>query len=346
MPSAIRILTFALPVVIAIATLEGLVLAFVMRRNYNWRAYFASLADALGRQYIVLTFFALSLAAPAYDLASSHRLFTISIDTAVAAVVLLVGQDFCYYWFHRCNHRIRWFWATHAVHHSSNDLNFAAAYRFGWTGRLTGATIFYVPLVWLGFEPRAVFIAQALNLLYQFWLHTEWIPRLGWLEYVLNTPSHHRVHHAANPEYLDHNYGGVLIVFDRIFGTFVAERDDLPCRYGLVQPLRSNNPVFIAFHEWIALVRDLWRARSWRDRWWYLVGPPGWEPDHEQSARGTAFEGETWSWLSEGSDHFASHAGVVAGLVPATLNSRGQSTVRGGRDKLGHDPAEAAGALT
>src|SRR5262252_4706671 len=340
MPSAIRILTFALPVVIAIATLEGLVLAFVMGRNYNWRAYFASLADALGRQYIVLTFFALSLAAPAYDLASSHRLFTISIDTAVAAVVLLVGQDFCYYWFHRCSHRIRWFWATHAVHHSSNDLNFAAAYRFGWTGRLTGATIFYVPLVWLGFEPRAVFIAQALNLLYQFWLHTEWIPRLGWLEYVLNTPSHHRVHHAANPEYLDHNYGGVLIVFDRIFSTFVAER------YDLVQPLRSNNPVFIAFHEWIALVRDLWRARSWRDRWSYLVEPPGWEPDHEQSARGTAFEGESWSWLSEGSDHFASHAGVVAGLVPATLNFRGQSTVRGGRDEPGHDPAEAAGALT
>src|SRR5215470_9867891 len=341
----IRILTFALPAVIVIATLEGLVLAFVMRRNYNWRAYLASLADALGRQYIVLTFFTLSLATPAFDLARSHRLFTIQLDSAVAVVALLVGQDFCYYWFHRCSHRTRWFWATHAVHHSSNDVNLAAAYRFGWTGRLTGASIFCVPLVWLGFEPAPVFIASAVNLLYQFWLHTEWIPKLGWLEYVLNTPSHHRVHHAANPEYLDHNYGGVFIIFDRIFGTFVAERDDLPCRYGLVQPLRSNNPIVIAFHEWIALARDLRHARSWRERWWYLVGPPGWEPDHEQSARGTAFEGETWSWLSEGSDHFASHAGVVAGLVPATLNSRGQSTVRGGRDKLGHDPAEAAGAL-
>jgi len=209
MMAVARILTFALPVVIVIATLEGLVLAVVMRRNYNWRAYFASLADALGRQYVVLTFLSLSLAAPAYDLAYNHRLFTIPIDTTVAVVALLIGQDFCYYWFHRCSHRIRWFWATHAVHHSSNELNFAAAYRFGWTGRLTGTAIFYVPLVWLGFEPRAVFIAIALNLLYQFWLHTEWIPKLGWLEYVLNTPSHHRVHHAANPEYLDHNYGGV-----------------------------------------------------------------------------------------------------------------------------------------
>jgi sterol desaturase/sphingolipid hydroxylase (fatty acid hydroxylase superfamily) len=237
----VRILTFALPAVIVIATLEGLVLAFVMRRNYNWRAYLASLADALGRQYIVLTFFTLSLAAPAFDLARSHRLFTIQLDSAVAVVALLVGQDFCYYWLHRCSHRIRWFWATHAVHHSSNDVNLAAAYRFGWTGRLTGASIFYVPLVWLGFEPTPVFIANAVNLLYQFWLHTEWIPKLGWLEYVLNTPSHHRVHHAANPEYLDHNYGGVFIIFDRMFGTFVAERDDLPCRYGLVQPLLSNN---------------------------------------------------------------------------------------------------------
>jgi sterol desaturase/sphingolipid hydroxylase (fatty acid hydroxylase superfamily) len=142
MAPGIRILAFALPVVIAIATLEGLVLAFVMRRNYNWRAYFASLADALGRQYIVLTFFSVSLAAPAYDLARTYRLFTIPLNTTVAVVALLVGQDFCYYWFHRCSHRVRWFWATHAVHHSSNDLNFAAAYRFGWTGRLSGTAIF------------------------------------------------------------------------------------------------------------------------------------------------------------------------------------------------------------
>jgi len=283
MTVVIRILTFALPVVIVIATLEGLVLALVMKRNYNWRAYFASLADALGRQYVVLTFLSLSLVAPAYDLARSHRLFTIPLDTPVAVFMLMVGQDFCYYWFHRCSHRIRWFWATHAVHHSSNDLNFAAAYRFGWTGRLTGAGLFYVPLVWLGFEPIAVGIASALNLLYQFWLHTEWVPKLGWFEYVLNTPSHHRVHHAANPEYLDHNYGGVFIIFDRIFGTFVAERDDRACRYGLVQPLRSNNPIIIAFHEYMALACDLWRARSWWDRWWYLFGPPGWRPEYERS---------------------------------------------------------------
>ena len=171
---------------------------------------------------------------------------------------------------------MRWFWATHAVHHSPNEFNLGIAYRFGWTGRLTGSAVFYVPMIWLGFPPQAVFATLALNLLYQFWLHTEWVPKLGWLEYVLNTPSHHRVHHASNAEYIDRNYGGVLIVFDRLFGTFAAERDDLPCRYGLVTPLKSNNPIRIAFHEWLKIARDLQR-RAHRTRGvGYLFGPPAW----------------------------------------------------------------------
>ena len=274
----LQVLKFALPGVIVLATLEGIVLAAVMRRSYDWRAYLASLADALGRQYVVLAFLPFSLAGPAIHFAWSHRLFTVPLNSAAAVALLVLAQDFSYYWFHRCSHRVRWFWATHAVHHSSNAFNLAAAYRFGWTGRLTGTAIFYVPMIWIGFAPGPVFIDAAVALLYQFWLHVEWIPRLGWLEYVLNTPSHHRVHHAANPEYLDRNYGGVLIVFDRLFGTFAAERDDLPCRYGLVTPLRSNNPVIIGFHEWAALARDLWRSRSWRERFTCLIGPPGGGP--------------------------------------------------------------------
>jgi sterol desaturase/sphingolipid hydroxylase (fatty acid hydroxylase superfamily) len=182
-------------------------------------------------------------------------------------VLLFLGQEFCYYWFHRCSHRVRWLWVSHAVHHSPNQLNLSAAYRFGWTGRLSGTAMFFVPLVWLGFPPPVVFATLSLNLLYQFWLHVDWIPKLGPLELVFNTPSHHRVHHAANAEYLDANYGGVLIIFDRLFGTLRLERDETPCRYGLVEPLRSNNPVWIAFHEWIALVRDLWAMRNWRDGW-------------------------------------------------------------------------------
>ena len=271
----IRVLQFSLPGVIVIATLEGIVTAVVMRRSYNWRAYLASLADALGRQYVVLIFLPLSLAGPAIDFAWRHRLVTIPLNSVTAVALLVIAQDFSYYWFHRCSHRVRWFWATHAIHHSSNEFNLAAAYRFGWTGRLSGVGIFYVPMIWLGFPPGPVFVAASVALLYQFWLHAEWIPKLGWLEHVLNTPSHHRVHHAANPEYLDRNYGGIFIVFDRLFGTFVAERDDLPCRYGLVTPVRSNNPIIIALHEWAALARDLGRARSWRERFTCLIGPPG-----------------------------------------------------------------------
>jgi sterol desaturase/sphingolipid hydroxylase (fatty acid hydroxylase superfamily) len=131
-----------------------------------------------------------------------------------------------------------------------------------------------VPLIWLGFPPRAVFTTLAFNLLYQFMLHATWIPKLGPLEWVLNTPSHHRVHHATNPEYLDKNFGGVLIVFDRLFGTFAAERNEVRCRYGLVEPLYSNNPVWIAFHAWVALAGDLWRASGWRERWRVLFAPP------------------------------------------------------------------------
>lgn len=272
-------LVYSIPIVIAIATLEGLVLTFVAARTYDWRSYAASLADFLGREFGVRRFLAFSLAVPVLGWAWEHRLMTVPLNGVLAFALLFVGQEFCYYWFHRTSHRVRWFWATHAVHHSPNQFTLAAAYRFGLTGALSGTSLFYVPLIWLGFPPVAVFATLSLNLLYQFWLHTDWIPKLGWLEYVLNTPSHHRVHHASNPHYLDANYGGVLIVFDRLFGTLVVERSDMPCRYGLVKPLLTNNPFKIAFHEWLAMARDVWQAKSWRHRLAFVFGPPGWRPD-------------------------------------------------------------------
>ncbi|HZB93969.1 MAG TPA: sterol desaturase family protein [Stellaceae bacterium] len=267
-----------LPVVIVAAVVEGVALAW-RGPGYDWRAALASLADALGREYLVHRYLGYSIAVPVIFFAWTHRLTTLPLSGPVAIGVLFLGQEFCYYWFHRASHRIRWFWATHAIHHSSNELNLSAAFRFGWFDRIAGGGIFYAPLVWLGFPPIAVFAVLTLNLLYQFPLHATWIPKLGWLEYVLNTPSHHRVHHAANLAYLDANYGGVLIIFDRLFGTFVAERDDLPCRYGLVKPLRTRNPFVFNFFEWRALLRDLVGARSWRDRAFFLFGPPGWRPD-------------------------------------------------------------------
>ena len=272
------ILFWSTPVVIAFAAIEAAALLVIRRGGYDWRAALCSLADLLVRQYVVYVYLAFGPIDWLTGWAWAHRVWTVPLGSATSLVALFLGQELAYYWFHRCSHSLRFWWANHAVHHSTNELNLAAAFRFGWTGRLVGASLFFVPLMWLGFRPGPVFVALNLNLLYQFYIHAAWIPKLGPLEWVLNTPSHHRVHHASNPEYRDKNFGGVLIVFDRLFGTFAAERDDVPCRYGLVVPLRSYNPVWIAFHEFVALGRDLWRARGWRDWRRALIAPPTTEP--------------------------------------------------------------------
>ncbi len=272
------LLFVALPTVVVASLIEALVLA--RKQSYDWRASAVSFFDLVGRVAIQI-FLPLSIATPLIVLAFRHRLTTIPLDGWSALLALFIGQEFCYYWFHRAAHRVRWFWCNHAVHHSPNELNLSAAYRIGMLSRLTGSSVFYVPLVWFGFPPKVVFEVLSLNLLYQFWIHATWIPKLGWLEWVLNTPSAHRVHHAANLEYLDANYGGVLIVFDRLFGTYRAEREDVPCRYGLVTPLRSYNPFKIEFHQWADLGRDLARARSLRAVLGHLFMPPGWMPQGE-----------------------------------------------------------------
>lgn len=210
----------------------------------------------------------------AYD----HRLFELSVEAWWYVPALFLGLEFFYYWFHRLSHEVRWLWATHAVHHSIEEMNVLAAYRFGWTGRISAGSLVYTPLCLLGFPPSHIVMMLAANLVYQSWLHTNLIGRLGPLEGILNTPSAHRVHHARNADYLDRNHGGVLMIFDRIFGTYVAERDDEPVEYGLVKQPATKNPVRIAFHEWGNMVADLRRypARHWPG---LLFGPPGWSPD-------------------------------------------------------------------
>ena len=259
-------------VVLGAATLEGLVRQFVLHQPYDWRAYAVSLADAVGRRAIDAI--GLSAATPVLLWAYAHRLTDLPLNNWAQWLMLFLSHELLYYAYHRSAHRVRWFWATHAVHHSPNDLTLATALRLGWTGKLAGIAIFFVPLVWVGFSPIAVFATLAVNLLYQFWLHTTWVPKLGPLEWVFNTPSHHRVHHASNPEYLDCNYGGVLIVFDRLFGSFVEERDDITPRYGLTTPLRSYNPLWIAVHEWVRMAQDVIAARSWNDLQRALFAPP------------------------------------------------------------------------
>lgn len=277
-----RFLLFTVtPTVFGLSLLEAAVLS--RRARYDWRAFGASSFD-LALRIAMSIGLPLSIATPLAALAVQHRLTTLTLDGPAAIALLLVGQEFCYYWYHRAAHRVRWFWCNHSVHHSPDELNLSAAYRIGAFGRLSGTTFFFVPLMWLGFHPKIVVQALTFNLLYQFWLHTTWIPKLGWLEGIVNTPSAHRVHHASNPEYIDANFGGVLMIFDRLFGTYRAERDDLPVCYGLVQPMTSRNPLRIEFREWAWLARDLWRARSLRAAFGALFMPPGWRAD----GRGTA----------------------------------------------------------
>jgi len=271
-PHLSRFLGMLATLLLLVVVGEALVRRFVLHRPTDLRGVAASLGDALVRRGVDLL--GLGLAAPLPAFAYAHRLATIRMDSVPAWLGLYLLVEFVYYWHHRLTHRVRWFWATHSVHHSSNELMLASAVRLGWTGRLGGAIVFFSALSWIGFAPQAVFGLAAAGLFWQFWIHADWLPGLGPLEWVLNTPRHHRVHHASNPEYLDCNYGSSLIVFDRLFGSFVALRPDIEIRYGLTKPVLSNNPMRIAFNEWIAMGRACLAARGARARLKVLFGPP------------------------------------------------------------------------
>lgn len=247
------------------------------RARYEARDTAASLMMGFGNVIVgvVFAFLAVDLA----RLVEPYRLADMGWSW-MAFVVCFVGYDLTFYWSHRASHRIRWMWANHVSHHSSQHYNLSTALRQPWTGALTPALLFDVPLLVLGFPFEMVGFVTGLNLIGQFWIHTEAIGRLpAPLEYVLNTPSHHRVHHAGNARYLDSNYAGVFIVWDRMFGTFVAEDDADPPRYGIVHNLMTFNPLKVAFHEWIAIADDLVHARSLREWVGHFVGPPGWSAD-------------------------------------------------------------------
>lgn len=209
------------------------------------------------------------------------------LDLGTSALVIalcFVLDDLRYYWVHRFGHRIRWVWASHINHHSSQHYNLTTALRQTWTGTFTMMMIVRAPLVLLGFHPAIVLFVGGLNLVYQFWIHTEAITKMPrWFESVMNTPSHHRVHHGRNARYLDANYAGVFIIWDKMFGTFVPELDDEKPDYGLVQNIATFNPLRVAFHEWVALFRDVVQpGLSLRQRLAYAFGPPGYSHDNSR----------------------------------------------------------------
>ncbi len=206
-----------------------------------------------------------------------------------AGAVALLGWDAIYYWNHRLNHESRWLWAMHVVHHSSERYNLSTALRQPVAEGLTMA-VPYGLLALAGVRPSVIENARALNLIYQFWIHTEAVRSIGWLEKVLNTPAHHRVHHGSNSRYLDRNHGSILIVWDKLFGTFEPEGERVV--YGLTRNIETYNPARIAGHEWRDILRDVAAARTWRDRWSFLLRGPGWAAERRAELTGPLADAE------------------------------------------------------
>ncbi|WP_374397490.1 sterol desaturase family protein [Sphingopyxis sp.] len=243
---------------ILVAMLMAVLVEFIWRRrsrSYDLRAASASLGVAVG-QALIRPMTGLLLI-PLFQIASAYSLFPMPVEDWRTWAVGFVMVEFAYYWFHRASHRIRWMWATHAVHHSASQLVLPSAIRLGWTEFFSLGWMFFAALVVAGFPPIVVVTLLGLNLLYQFPLHTEAVGRLGPLEWIFNTPSHHRAHHSNNGPWLDCNFGGVTIIFDRLFGTFRPEPLDRSLTYGLVHSENSNNPFRIALHEWHRMFVDM-----------------------------------------------------------------------------------------
>lgn len=268
---------FAIPIFMVLILAEVVWSHRALPRSYEFRDTAASLLMGFGNFAIGVAYGGVVYAATTW--AYQYRLFDLP-RAAWVWVLILLAEDFIYYWFHRLSHEHRIWWAAHVNHHSSQHLNLATALRQSWTGNLAFVWVLWLPLALMGFPPGLIAFQKGISLIYQFWIHTEAIRRLPrWVEWVFNTPSHHRVHHASNARYLDRNYAGILIIWDRMFGTFVAEADEEPCRYGITANLGTFNPLRIAFHEWVAMGRDVLRAKGWRHRLGYVFGPPGWSPD-------------------------------------------------------------------
>jgi sterol desaturase/sphingolipid hydroxylase (fatty acid hydroxylase superfamily) len=281
MSTADLILIFAIPWFLGMLALElAVTRAGVMQERrlrgdvlgYDRRDSRTSLAMGVGSMVVngvwrVVEIAGLSLVAKLSPLDLGHGWVTWA--------VALLGIDFMYYWDHRAGHEVRLLWASHVVHHSSQRYNLSTALRQTWTGEYT--FLFFIPVVALGVPVEIALAAWSVNLLYQFWIHTEAIDKMwGWFEWAFNTPSHHRVHHGSQSQYLDRNYGGVLIVWDRLFRTFEPERERVV--YGLTKNITTHNPLRVATHELVALARDVRSASSWRDRVGYVVHGPGWAP--------------------------------------------------------------------
>ena len=280
-PVALAVPFFILAVILEIALAKlGIAKAY-----YEAKDTMASLAMGLGRNIAGLATAGLAFGAAVWTY--QHRVVTVPFAAWWGWLAIFFLEDLTYYWFHRISHERRIWWAAHVNHHSSQHYNLSTALRQTWTGGLAGTWALWLPLAFLGFSPAQIAIQQGISLVYQFWIHTEAIGKMpAWFEAVFNTPSHHRVHHARNPRYLDRNYAGILIVWDKLFGTFQGELEEEACRYGIVKNLGDFNIFRVAFHEWIGIAQDLATVRKPSEALGYLFGPPGWSPDGSRMTSG------------------------------------------------------------
>lgn len=267
-------IVLAIPVFFLLIGLELLITRLLERDYYRLTDSLADLSCGMVQQLLEVLVKTLLFAGYLF-VWSRYRLLEVPGTSAVAWVLCFLGVDFLYYWFHRLSHEVNAFWAAHVVHHQSEEYNLAVALR---QGALQGwfSWVFYLPLAVLGFPPLMFLATSSFNTLYQFWIHTRVIGKLGFLEWILNTPSNHRVHHGRNPQYIDRNHGGTLIVWDRLFGTYQTEEDEVV--YGVTNPLRSWNPVWANLHYWVELFQKASRTSRLSDKVRLFLKPPGWHP--------------------------------------------------------------------
>ncbi|WP_026898398.1 sterol desaturase family protein [Daejeonella oryzae] len=256
--------------------LIGIELAYALYKKldyYRLNDSLANLSQGIGSQLIGL--FLKTATFWAYLTVFDHLRFYTFPNTIWTWLLLFLGVDFFYYWFHRMSHQINALWAAHIVHHQSEEYNLTVALRQSWfQGGFSW--IFYLPLAFAGFDPIMFLTVSSFNTLYQFWIHTRSIGKMGPLEWFMNTPSHHRVHHGSNPKYIDKNHAGSLIIWDRMFGTFQAEEEEVV--YGITKPLQSWNPVWANFHYWIDLYQTARKTSGFRDKLNVFIKSPGWFP--------------------------------------------------------------------
>src|SRR5579871_3604560 len=267
------------PVYIIIIGVEILLSNYQHRKLYTWKDTAANVYLMFLNSAIDLMFRAVYLVI--LDYCYRYRIISFS-NVFVYWFLLVIAEDFLYYWLHRFDHEIRLFWAVHVTHHSSEHMNFTVGFRSSVFQPLY-RFIYFIPLAFCGFKALDIVFIHSATQIWGIFVHTELVKKMGWLEYILVTPSHHRVHHASNPKYLDKNMGMFLVIWDQLFGTFQPELPDeeyQPKKYGLTKPIEKETPVTIVFHEWSNMSDDIARKDiGWKEKWMYIFGPPGWSHD-------------------------------------------------------------------